>query len=92
MKGGRVCANHGGKAPQTLAKSARVVLEEMVAPALVQMADIIRNPVTPPAVKLAAVRDVLDRNGYKAPTQIEFLTDAMIEADIERLEREQGLT
>ena len=91
LPGGTVCKFHGGKAPQVLAKSARNILEALVGPALIELDKIVRKEDTPDNVRLAAVRDVLDRTGHKAPTEIKILSDAAIEADIERLEEEQGL-
>lgn len=89
IPGGTVCRYHGGAAPQVVAASARRVFEALVAPALIQYRDIIENPATPPHVRLAALRDLFDRTGYKPPTVIEGnVTMALVEAEIARLEAE----
>ena len=85
MRGGKVCKNHGGKAPQTMKASARRLLKEMVEPALFQLRTIIDHPDTPPAVRLAAIRDILDRTGYKPPIQVEHLSRDSLEREYERL-------
>ncbi len=88
IPGGTVCRIHGGNVPVIRAAGARRVFEALVAPALVQYRNLIEDPDTPAAVRASVLRDLFDRTGYKPPTQIEVLTDAMIEADIERLEQE----
>lgn len=89
IPGGTVCRIHGGSAPQVRAAGARRVLEALVAPALLQYRDIIEDASTPPAVRLAAIRDLLDRTGYKPVEQIEFISDDMLEREIARYEAEQ---
>ena len=64
---------HGGKAPQVLAKSARVIMEGLVGPALVEMERIITQPGVADSVKYSAIRDILDRTGFKPATQIEMV-------------------
>ena len=91
IPGGTVCRTHGGSAPRVRAAGARRVFEALVAPAQLQYRNIIEDPSTPPAVRLAALRDLFDRTGYKTPTQIEVLTDAMVEAEIARREAELDL-
>ena len=91
--GGKVCRIHGGRAPQTLAKSARQVFEALVGPALVEYGRIIGSENSDDRLRLRAIIDLFDRAGYASPTQIElqYIPDAVIEAEIERLEEEQGL-
>ena len=72
IPGGTVCHWHGGAAPQVRAASARRVFEALIGPALMEYRNIIEDPKTPPAVKLAAVKDLFDRTGYKQPTEIKF--------------------
>ena len=86
--GGTVCRIHGGAAPQVIAASGRRILEELVGPALIRMHDILTNKDTPPAVRLAAVKDILDRTGYKPAQTVEIITIGAIEAEILRLEAE----
>jgi hypothetical protein len=87
VPGATVCRIHGGAAPQVKAAAARRVLEELVGPAMAVLADILRDDDAVNRDKLVAARDILDRNGYKAPTQIEgYLTLDMIEREIARYE------
>jgi len=86
IPGGNVCSFHGGAAPQVKAAAARNILEALVGPALAKMQEILNDPDTPPQVRLAAVRDILDRTGFKPVTQMEVLTIGVIEAEIARLE------
>lgn len=83
-----MCRIHGGAAPQVQAVAARRILEALVGPALVALSSLVTDPDTPPAVKLAAVRDILDRCGYKAPTQVEVITIDAVEKAILELEAE----
>ena len=83
--GRRRCRIHGGANPKTKAAGARRLLEAMVGPALAQLRDIIDHPDTPPAVRLAAIRDILDRTGYKPPIQVEHLSRDSLEREYERL-------
>ena len=91
MIGGTVCRFHGGKAPQVIAASGRRILEDLVGPALIRMHDILTDKDTQPAVRLAAVKDILDRTGYKPAQTVEIITIGAIEAEIARLEVELGL-
>ena len=75
---------HGGAAPQVIRK-AQQRLDDLVDPAITQLVAIIEHADTPPAVRLAAIRDVLDRTGHKAPTQIEIISRETLEAEYERL-------
>jgi len=86
IPGGTVCTFHGGGAPQVRAASARRVLEALVGPALIQLRDILEDTDTPAHVRLAAIRDILDRTGFKPVMQMEVLTIGAIEAEISRLE------
>ena len=91
IRGGTVCKFHGGGAPQVKAVAARAVFEALVGPALMQYRRIIEAPDVDDRVKLAALRDLFDRTGYKPPVQVEFISDAAIEADIKRIEDERGI-
>ncbi len=91
LQGGKVCKFHGGKAPQVLEASARNVLVGLVGPALVKMREILDNKSTPPAVRLAAVRDILDRTGYKPAEQIEITfeqAETRLDKEFEKLVKE----
>ncbi|MFB3098812.1 MAG: hypothetical protein ACE1ZX_02090 [Acidimicrobiia bacterium] len=63
---------HGGSSPQVREKAHRVVLEELVGPALMTLRGLIEDEATPPAVRLGAARDILNRTGYLAPALIEW--------------------
>ncbi len=81
---------HGGSAPQTLAAAKLRLLEAFLPAALIELKDIIDSPDTPPAVKLAAIRDVLDRVGLKPVTELEVthITQDTVDREIARLEAE----
>lgn len=71
IRGGTVCAYHGGKAPQTIA-AAQAFLASMREPALVRLNSILEERPPCPicgrsdAVALQAIRMVLDRAGLPA--------------------------
>ena len=92
IKGMKVCRVHGGSSPQAKKATARRMLEELVSPALSQLKLIVDNPKTPPAVKLAAVRDILDRTGHGAVkhSEITVLSLDVVNAEIARLEAEMA--
>ena len=58
-----LCAACGAAAPQVQGAAARRLLEELIGPALVQWREILEHGDTPPAVRLAAVRDNQPRSG-----------------------------
>lgn len=68
--GGKVCPTHGGGAPQ-VQRSARERLNALVDPALAQLTRLVESPKVLDAVKLAAIRDILDRAGYGKHTRVE---------------------
>lgn len=69
MQGQQVCRMHGGSSPQCL-NAARQRLAAMVDPALGRLRKLIRSKSD--ATALGAIRDVLDRNGLKAPDVVEL--------------------
>ncbi len=71
--GGTVCASHGGKAPQVEAAAHRRTLDGFVGPALVEMRAILDDDKTPASVRLGAIKDILDRTGFKPVTQIQVM-------------------
>ena len=92
LTGAMVCRMHGGSSPQVREKAHRVVLEELVGPALMTLRGLIEDEATPPAVRLGAARDILDRTGYKAPAQTEWDVIppiGVIDAWIDQLEAEE---
>ncbi len=66
IRGGRVCSIHGGQAPQ-VKRTAQERLAELVEPAIVELRRIMEQGDSD-AVKLAAVKDILDR-GVGKPQQ-----------------------
>jgi len=88
IRGATVCRVHGGSAPQVKKAAARRVLEALVAPALIQLRKIVEDENTPTAVRLAAVRDILDRTGFASVKQVEVFSLDMVDAEIQRLESE----
>lgn len=92
--GGTVCHVHGGSAPQVKAAARRRLLE-LLDPALAALTDVLMmrhsdtdDPTKVAAVKLRAVKEVLDRLGIDEPKQIEVITLDTIEREIARLEAE----
>ncbi len=69
INGGRVCIMHGGKAPQ-VRMAANERLAAMVDPALVELRRLIDGAESD-SVKLAAIKDVLDRTGFKPAERVE---------------------
>ena len=70
MTGGNVCYHHGGAAPQTVAAARRRLMgaSNNVALLLLKIAE---DEKTPPPVRLAAIRDVLDRAGVTVRQEVE---------------------
>jgi HEAT repeat protein len=66
--GATVCRNHGGAAPQ-VRRSAHERLAEMVDPLLTELFRIAQSGEND-SVRLAAVKDALDRAGYKPKEHI----------------------
>ncbi len=92
LTGAMVCRMHGGSSPQVKEKAHRVVLEELVGPALMTLRGLIEDEATPPAVRLGAARDILDRTGYKAPahTELDVIPPiGVVDAWIDQLEAEE---
>lgn len=61
IAGGTVCRYHGGAAPQVMLK-AEERLKALIDPALIALSELIAQREFP-SVRIAAVKDVLDRNG-----------------------------
>ena len=70
INGGNVCATHGGRSPQ-VKRAARVRLEMAADRMAKELLGIASADDAPPAVKLAAIRDALDRAGLGAKTAVE---------------------
>jgi hypothetical protein len=81
IKGGTVCASHGGRAPQ-VKEAARRRIEAASDRAAAAIVRLMEDPETPHAVKLAAARDLLDRNDLTGKTAVEVTVkpwEAMLE-------------
>jgi hypothetical protein len=87
--GGTVCRYHGGAAPQVEAANHRRILAALIGPALTRLTKLIEDDSVPASVAYQAVRDVLDRGGFKPTEKHEVMfTDDMIAAEIARLRGE----
>ena len=70
VTGSNVCWHHGGAAGQVQRKAKERLLEKV--PAMLKMLHQLASDETvPPAVRLAAIRDWLDRAGINAKTEVE---------------------
>ena len=94
IAGGTVCRVHGGSAPQ-VKRAAEERIADMVDPALTQLLRIVRSGDSD-AVQLAAIKDVLDRAGYKPKEKVDLnvgygrLSDDELEARIAEFEGRAG--
>lgn len=72
IEGGIVCASHGGSAPQVRRKAQERLAMAMddAAALLIRFA---HDPDVPPNVRLAAVRDILDRGGIGTKQELEVV-------------------
>lgn len=70
IRGGEVCWHHGGAAPQ-VRKKAQERLQKGVLPLLGLLYKLASDESVPPAVRLAAIRDWLDRAGITSKIEIE---------------------
>src|SRR6516165_9417287 len=68
IAGAAVCRTHGGAPPQVKRKALER-LAILVDPAIGELAKLLESKMD--SVKLAAVKDILDRAGYKPVSQIE---------------------
>lgn len=73
MQGATVCRMHGGSAPQ-VRKAAELRLAALVDPAIGELARLMKKSRVD-HVRLGAVKDVLDRAGYKPSDKVEFGTE-----------------
>ena len=70
IRGGTVCATHGGRAPQVKAR-ARQRLDEASDKAAFALVQMLQDETIPPAVRLGAVKDLLDRAGLNGTQKVE---------------------
>lgn len=73
IKGGTVCATHGGSAPQVKAK-AQERLAALVVPAIDRLGTLMRQQKNL-HVALGATNSVLDRNGIKTREELKIVHD-----------------
>lgn len=79
MVGQSVCRMHGGQSPLALAK-AEERLQALIHPAISGLAELINNADSD-SVRLSAIRDLLDRTGYKPKEKIETTGDTTIRVE-----------
>lgn len=79
VRGATVCRSHGGAARQ-VQDAARERLQAMVLPALATLRKLI-DSADSDAVKLAAIKAVLDYTGHKIPEKLE--TDGHVTIEVE---------
>jgi hypothetical protein len=77
MRGQNVCKMHGGKSPQAL-RSAQERLAALVDPALSALSRLV-DQADSEVVQLAAIKDVLDRAGFKPTERVEQSGKLVIE-------------
>lgn len=70
IKGATVCRVHGGAAPQVRAKAQQRLMEGVL-PLLAKLYQLATDEKVPPAVRLAAIKDFLDRAGLNSKTTLE---------------------
>lgn len=79
IRGGAVCTMHGGKIP-AVQQSARDRLLAMVEPALVALRKLV-DTADSDSVRLSAIRDILDRTGYKPTEKVQTEGRQVIEIE-----------
>ena len=78
IQGATVCRAHGGAAPQVKAKAQRRLMEKV--PKMLRMLNTIAsNEDVAPAVRLAAIRDWLDRAGIDRKIEIDLTSSSFTE-------------
>lgn len=88
VNGSKVCRFHGAAAGSPGREAAdRLVLAELIGPALRTLKDLLDDPLTPPAVRLHTSTEVLDRTRYSEPLS-DAILEAAITAEIQRLDAE----
>jgi hypothetical protein len=75
----RVCRYHGGKAPLALA-NAEERLKSLVHPAITGLQQLIAQADSD-SVRLSAIKDILDRTGYKPTEKIQTTGDSTIRVE-----------
>lgn len=81
IRGGVVCHVHGGRSPQ-VKRAAKERLNDLVDPALVRLEALLQDRNA--AVALGAVKDVLDRAGFKPVERNESLVIGAFTLRIDR--------
>lgn len=70
IRGGAVCRTHGGSAPQVKAAAA-LRLAALVDPAIDELTKLLKKSRID-SVRMAAVKDILDRTGHKPKDEVEI--------------------
>lgn len=86
--GGTVCDVHGGRAPQ-VKRAAAERLAEMVDPAITELGKLMRSADSE-QVQLAAIKDILDRAGYKATEKVQQDGTMTVEVVYQRTDHPAG--
>jgi hypothetical protein len=76
VRGARVCIAHGGGAPQVKI-AAEERLRSLVHPAISGLEELIRTADSD-SVRLSAIRDLLDRTGYRPTEKVQSDIDTVI--------------
>lgn len=86
IRGGTICRVHGGSAPQVRAKARERLLGAVdeILGELLRLAKAAESE----SVRVAAIKDILDRAGFKPSERIEI---SMIRGEVERLAELLGL-
>jgi hypothetical protein len=77
MNGSTVCRMHGGAAPQVKRRAQQRILEASD-PAAARLVAMMQDETLPPAVQLAAARDLLDRAGVVGKQELELSANVSV--------------
>lgn len=75
LKGSKVCAYHGGRAPQVQAR-AKIRIQEATDKAARGLLDMASDTTIPEGVRLSAIKDILDRGGLGVRQSVDIEVSA----------------